>query len=142
MATQKGKTPRKVSENSLKNLQRLDKIDPERAREIRSKGGRKATDLIRKRKSMKENMDMILSLKPDDSSVLQRQARKMGISEEDIDNQTIMLLALFKKAIKGDVPACKEIRLMVGELFPLEEESSLPDNNITIKLEFPNGYQE
>ena len=142
MATNKGKTPRKVSENSLKNLQRLDKIDPERAREIRSKGGRKATDLIRKRKSMKENMDMLLSLKADDSSVLQRQARKMGISEEDIDNQTIMLLALFKKATKGDVAACKEIRAMVGELLPLEEESSLPDNNITIKLEFPNGYQE
>lgn len=142
MATQKGKTPRKVSENSLKNLQRLDKIDPERAREIRSKGGKKASDLIRKRKSMKENMDMLLSLKADDSSVLQRQARKMGISEEDIDNQTIMLLALFKKATKGDVAACKEIRSMVGELFPLEEESPLPDNNITIKLEFPDGYQE
>lgn len=132
----------RCGEIGAKNLQPLNTIDPERAREIRRKGAEATNRLMRQRKSMKENMNLLLSLPAMSGTKLKQEARNMGIEEKDVDNQTIMLLALFKKALKGDVAACKEVRAVVGELFPLEEESSLPDNNITIRLEFPDNYNE
>jgi hypothetical protein len=39
----------------------------------------------------------------------------MGVKPEDIDNEMLMIAALWNKACAGDVAAAREIRSIIGE---------------------------
>ena len=84
------------------------------ARELGAKGGKAKAENERKRKTLKENMNLLLGLEvttPEDFNKL----AALGIPMEDIDNSMLLTAALFLKAKSGDVAACKEIRSWVDE---------------------------
>ena len=95
-----------------KNLKPI--TSTERARELGTKGGKKFAENQRRRKTLKENMNLLLGLEvttPKDFNKL----AALGIPMEDIDNSMLLTAALFLKAKTGDVAACKEIREWLGE---------------------------
>lgn len=84
------------------------------ARELGAKGGKAKAENERRRKTLKENMNLLLGLEvttPKDFNKLVA----LGIPMEDIDNSMLLTVALFIKAKSGDVAACKEIRSWVDE---------------------------
>lgn len=101
--------------------------DPEAFREFQREMGRRGAAAIKKKKSMREDMRKIMELAPTDEKLV-KEAMKKGLISEDITNQMVMLLALYKRAIKGDVYAVKEIRDILGE------ETQQEDREIEIKL--------
>ena len=79
------------------------------ARENGRKGGQKSGEVRRQRKAMKEQMEMLLSL-PFKQEEQLKFMKSLGIEEEEIDNQMALMVAMYAKALKGDVQAFNSIR--------------------------------
>ncbi len=98
-----------------KNLIPFSERSENEVREIGRKGGIESGKVRRRKKSLRENMEMILSLPIADTNQL-KEVRNMGLDEDDVDNSTLVAIALFKKSVEfGDVAAIKELRSLIGE---------------------------
>ena len=88
-------------------------------REIQSKGGKKSGEARRKKKSMKQVMDILLQMPAstfDDYQIL----ADMGInidefSETEINNLFVVNAALLSLAKTGNVKAIKELRSIIDD---------------------------
>ena len=99
----------------MANEQNLKPIkSTKRARELGAKGGQKFAENQRRRKSLKENMDILLNLPIKDSEDF-NSAALLGVDAEDMDNAMLLTVGLFRRAKSGDVAAYKEIRDLIGE---------------------------
>lgn len=78
-------------------------------REYAKKGGQKSGEVRRQRKAMKEQMEMLLSL-PFKQKKQFDFMKELGIEENNIDNQMALIVAIYGKALKGDVQAFNTIR--------------------------------
>lgn len=102
-----------------KNLIPFTKRTESEQREIRSKGGKASGETRRKKKKMKQVMDMLLQLPantPQDWEML----IQMGIDTNDLDedavsNMLIVNAALLKNAKEGDVASIKELRNIIQD---------------------------
>ena len=81
---------------------------------IGQKGGIASGESRQRRKRMREYMETVLDLPVSDKRKLNKLAR-MGIIPEEINNEMLMTVGLWKKACDGDVAAVKEIRSIIGE---------------------------
>lgn len=72
----------------------------EMAREYGRKGGLKKAENARKRKAMKEQMEMLLTL-PVKSSKTKEVLKKLGIKSTEMNNQMALIVALYQTALKG-----------------------------------------
>lgn len=72
----------------------------ELAREYGRRGGKKKAENAKKRKAMKEQMEMLLSL-PVKSTKLKNQLKDIGIKSNEIDNQMALIVSLYQTALKG-----------------------------------------
>lgn len=89
------------------------------AREMGSKGGKKSGETRRKKKSMKQVMDILLQMPAstfDDYQIL----ADMGInidefSETEINNLLVVNAALLAQAKTGNVKAIKELRSIIDD---------------------------
>ena len=59
---------------------------------------------------------------------------KFGLEESELNNKALLMVALFQKALTGDVSAIKEIVEMVDKLDMYEESGKLQSGNVTINL--------
>jgi len=96
------------------NLIPLNKRTKEEQREIAIKGGKASGESRRKRKLLKDSMNVLLNL-PVGNTRDYNALVKIGIPIEDIDNSQLVVLALFNQAKKGDIAAIKELRNLIGE---------------------------
>ena len=79
------------------------------------KGGEKSGQVRREKKLLKDCMLDLLKLPVADSKNFNKLIM-MGLDPEEIDNRSLLTVALFKKAVEsGDVNAFKEIRNLIGE---------------------------
>lgn len=94
----------------------------EEAKKNGQKGGIKSGEVRRKRKAMKEQAELLLSLpfnltdkKGNESKEV---LKKLGIDEDNIDNQMAMIVALWKTALgngRNQVTAVQELRDIIGD---------------------------
>ena len=82
------------------NLIRNEDLTPEQRRENARKAGIASAKAKKKRKAMKEQMDMLLSL-PVKSPKMKEQLKKLGIKSNEIDNQMALIVSLYQTALKG-----------------------------------------
>ena len=59
--------------------------------------------------------------------------KEMGFEDADLTNKTLLMVALFKKGLTGDVGAIKEITKMMDEL-DLYNETGQQRHEVTINL--------
>ena len=98
-----------------KNLIPFNERTESEQREIQSKGGKMSGETRRKKKLLKDCMQELLDL-PVANTKQWNKLSKMGINVEEIDNRTLLTVALFSKAVEtGDVSAFKEIRNLIDE---------------------------
>ncbi len=84
------------------------------ARERGKKGGIKSGEARRKRKALKETMQMLLDLPVNNTKIFNKMS-EFGIDLSEIDNNTRLMYSLLQKAFTGDVAAIKEVRSVIGE---------------------------
>lgn len=102
-----------------KNLIPNSKRTPSELREQTAKGGRKSGESRRRKKSMKQKLELLLSLPAADNDKEEFEA--LGIPKDEWDNEMVVLKALFLKAASGDVNAIREIRNLLGNDNAAEE---------------------
>ena len=101
-------TEEELEKNNFRNM------SAERQREIASMGGKASQKALKRRKQIKENIELLLSL-PIKNDRLKAQLKALGIEDEELTNQMAMTIAMWQKAIKGDVSAFNTLRDTVGE---------------------------
>lgn len=102
------------------NLIPFDKRSVNEARESGKKGGIKSGQARRKKKSMKQAMNLLLSLPVSDENA-QRLAQ-LGIDVDDADNQMLMMVSMMQRAIKGNATAAQFIANITGSTAMTEAE--------------------
>ena len=91
-------------------------------KKIATKGGIASGIARRRKRNMKDAIDMLLSnpcdLKSKDGKSIKLLAKQLGIKEEDVDNQMAMIISMFKVSMSGgknSVSAATFLRDTVGE---------------------------
>lgn len=87
---------------------------PEEVRENGRKGGINSGETRRKKKLMKDQIELLLSLPLKDKNAKDR-LKKLGIDGDNLDNQMVIIISMWQKALKGDVKAFNTLRDTVGE---------------------------
>lgn len=106
------------------NLIPFNKRTESEQREYAKKGGQKSGEVRRKRKAMKEQMEMLLSLPFKQSESLEFM-KDLGIEEDNLDNQMALIVAMYGKALKGDVQAFNTIREVVQDEKTVKDEEKI-----------------
>ena len=108
----------------------------EEAKKNGQKGGQKSGEVRRQRKAMKEQFEMLLSL-PFKQKKQLNFIKDLGIEEDEIDNQMALIVAMYGKALKGDVQAFNTIREVVQDEKKIEDE-----DRVQIINDLPNDEEE
>lgn len=88
-------------------------ITKEDASEKGKIGAKKSLDTRRKKKKLKEALTALMELPVSERN--KQSMRAIGIDDKDMNNQMLVAVAAFQKAIKGDVRAMEFIRDMTGQ---------------------------
>ncbi len=83
------------------------------AAEMGRRGGIAAQKTIAKKKHLRDSLKVILALEPGDRN--KSKLADLGIPEDQMTNEMLVAVAMFQKAIKGDVRAAEYIRDMTGQ---------------------------
>ena len=114
-------------------------IDPkdrtsEQLRERTRKGGIKSGEARRRKKTMREALEMLMY-----HTELKEQTKQMlkaeGISEEDFNHQMVITRSLIAKAESGDVQAYNAICGMIGEK-PADKVEMSGGQSMEVKIEY------
>lgn len=100
-------------QNLIPNSERT----PSELREITSKGGKASGEARRRKKSMRENLEILLSmpLKKGKGADIEKGKNLQEFTTQNLTVEQAMLLAQIKKALKGDIYAFETIRDLIGE---------------------------
>lgn len=106
----------------------------EEARALSSKGGKASGATRRRKKSMKDAMNLLLSLPVDEAN--KAKMERLGIDSNAADNQMLMLISAFQQAVKGNVRAMEFIKDLTGAAAMTElDKKRLKAENTKIALE-------
>lgn len=102
--------------------------------EEQREGAKKSAEARRKKKTMREQLITMLSLEISDNHIQTKNAlREMGVDDENLINQSAILLGQISKAIRGDTRAAEFVRDTMGEK---------PENTSNINIDPDNFFQK
>ena len=104
----------KQSRPGDKNLKPINQRPVEEQRQMRLNAGKASGAVRRRKKQLRQLMQDLLAKDVMDAKQL-RKVANMGYDEDEIDNATLLVVCLFKRACLGDVSAIKEVRNLIGE---------------------------
>lgn len=101
------------------NLVPFDERTESEQREIASAGGKASGAARRRKKSLKQKMQLLLSLPAAGND--QAELAAMGVEPGDMDNEMVLIKALFLAAAEGDTKAFDRIQDVLGRTVAREE---------------------
>lgn len=102
-----------------KNLVPQTERSPSEAREMGRKGGIASGAARRRKKSLKQKMQLLLSLPAAGND--QAELAAMGVEPGNMDNEMVLIKALFLAAAEGDTKAFDRIQDVLGKSVAREE---------------------
>ncbi len=113
------------------------KISKANASEYGRRGGIASGEARRRKRDMKETMDIIMALPLDDKKAVELANLKSfkNVFKSNPDVQTAMLAALAKRAMSGNVLACELVMNILGENPALKVEADV-DTELHIKMDY------
>ena len=105
--------------------------DSERARELQKKSAKKQRENIIKKKSLKDQLQLLMSLDIKKDKI-KKQLKELGIPNTEQNNQMAMNVALFQQALKGNTKAYELIRDTSGEK-PVDKVEQVNPPSIVIE---------
>lgn len=108
--------------NGQENLIPFNERTEEEQREIARKGGIASGEARRRRREIKDSLDLLLSLpfkiQANNADTIRQQLNNLGVPEDEIDNQMAMAFSMFINSVgtgKNAVSAATFIRDTLGE---------------------------
>lgn len=119
------------------NLIPFNERTEEEQRRIASMGGKASGEARRRKKTMREQFDLLLSLPVKQDGKIGEKVKKvaddLGIPVEELDNQMAMCINMFANAMgKNPTQAFEKIQATIGEK-PVEKIEISKDTDETIK---------
>ena len=102
-----------------KNLIRPEDLTSSELRERAQKGGKASAESRRRKKDMKQKMKALLELPAAVNDREQLQA--LGVDPDDMDNEMVLVMAMFLGAAGGDVKAFDRVMQLLGKDIGHEE---------------------
>lgn len=120
-------------------------LTAEQQQKIASMGGKASAEAKKKRKTIKENAELLLSLSNKNAKI-EKVMDELGIDKEDQTNQMAMVISMLNVALKGNkgaVQAFNTLQATIGEK-PVEkvEISKTTDETIKEVEDYLNGKKE
>lgn len=111
---------------NIQNLVPIEHLSNEEAKKRGSAGGKASAEARKKKKSIKETINLMLSM-PIINDKTKKQMQQLGYADEDMINQTALVLAMYKKALNGDVNAFNTLSDRSGEVITQKiEQKEVP----------------
>ena len=129
MGLKKGQVPKPYLEDMLINMK--DRT-PEERHEIAMKGVEARRKKKERNMALQNCMRQLLEMKTN-SDKKKQILRNFGFTDEELTNQSLLMVALFQKGLTGDVGAIKEITQMMDKLDMFKKTGKI-QNNVTINL--------
>ena len=101
------------ADNLLKGKETQFRTGEEQAKIARA-GGKASAEARRQRRTLKEQIELLLSLPVKDEST-KTFIESLGIDADKIDNATAITLSMYQEALKGNTKAYELIRDTLGE---------------------------
>lgn len=101
----------------------------EEVRELARKAGRASAAAKKKRKAMRQQMELLLSLPLKDKEIKEK-IKLLGIDDDNMDNQMGLIVSTYTKAMLGDMNAMNIIRELVGEKVIEVKVDAAIDSNV------------
>lgn len=114
--------------NNEQNLIPFNELTEEEQRKLASKGGKASVEARRKKKTMREQAELLLSL-ANKNPKIEKVMNELGIEKEDQTNQMAMIISMLNKTIsKGDVQAFNSLQATIGEkpVDKIEHSGTIP----------------
>lgn len=108
---------------NIQNLVPIEHLSNEEAKKRGSAGGKASAEARRKKKAIKETINLLLEM-PVYNEKMKKQMQELGYIDEDLTNQTALVLAMYKKALSGDVNAFNTIADRSGEVITQKVEKT------------------
>ena len=102
-----------------KNLIPNSERTPSELREITQKGGKASAESRRRKKDMKQKMKALLELPAAVNDKEQLEA--LGVDPDDMDNEMVLVMAMFLNAAQGDTKAFDRVMQILGKDIGHEE---------------------
>ena len=102
-----------------KNLIPFSERSESEVREINSKGGKASGETRRRKRDMKQKMKALLELPAAVNDKEQLEA--LGVDPDDMDNEMVLVMAMFLGAAGGDVKAFDRVMQLLGKDIGHEE---------------------
>ena len=103
-----------MGKGKRENLIAANELTEDQLRKMASNGGKKSAEVRRRKKTMREALEMLMY-----DTKLPEQTKQMlkaeGVSAEDFNHQMVITRSLIAKAESGDVQAYNAICAMIGE---------------------------
>lgn len=96
------------------NLIPMNKRSKNEVRELASKGGKASGEARRRKKTLKEYAEILMSLDVKDARKI-RSMEHAGIPEDECNNKMLVAFSIMRAAQAGDVQAARELRSILGE---------------------------
>ena len=99
------------------NLIPMSERSKEEVREIARRGGIKSGETRRRKKTMRETLELLLTmpLKQGERADIEKGDNLKEFAKENVTVEQAMLIAQIQKALKGDAQAFEMIRDLIGE---------------------------
>lgn len=101
--------------NGHENLIPQSERTKEEQRQIASMGGIASGVARRKKKTMRDTINLALGLRSELTDAEIERYMRVGFADEDIDNQAKIIMGIMKLAAEGDIRAAEFIRDTAGE---------------------------
>ena len=101
--------------NGHENLIPQSERTKEEQRQIASMGGIASGVARRKKKAMRDTINLALGLRSELTDAEIERYMRVGFADEDIDNQAKIIMGIMKLAAEGDIRAAEFIRDTAGE---------------------------
>ena len=113
-------------------------LTKEEAKERGRAGGLASVKARRKKRDMRKQLELLMSL-DQESSKSHKDLVKLGIPESSINNQMVVLVAMLKKASKGNVKAAEFIRDTLGYNPKQQPTADATVNKVEITDDLPDN---
>lgn len=122
------------------NLTPLNKRSPEELKKITSAGGKASAKARKKRKAIKEQMEMLMAL-PLTSESAKKKLKALGIDEKDMDNQMAVCVAIMQRMLKGDMAAVNKMLEITGEKVIEVKVNTVTDDAVKAMEDYLDGKE-
>ena len=122
------------------NLTPLNKRSPEELKKITSAGGKASAKARKKRKAIKEQMEMLMAL-PLTSESAKKKLKALGIDESDMDNQMAVCVAIMQRMLKGDMAAVNKMLEITGEKVIEVKVNTVTDDAVKAMEDYLDGKE-